>query len=105
MLQAWLISTLLGGLVGTAVYAWRRERRAKMLYDECVALNARWRLTCDVMILRAIRETIDRKKAWTTTEEELLRERAQQLEALGVSLQALGMSTAEVHECVGRVVH
>ena len=80
-------------------------RRVQMLYNECVTLNTRWRATSEFLVRKALRDAIKERPEWTPQDEEALRESAERLEQLGVSLQSLGIASPEVTACSDKVVH
>lgn len=66
------------------------HNKAIMLYRECLVINARWKAASSYIAMRAVREALQNRERWTEEDEAELRQRAEELESLGVSLRALG---------------
>ena len=94
LLLFWAVAVALG-----------EARRVRMLYNECVGLNSRWRATCEFMTRKSIRDALASNQTWTAKDEQALRAYAKQLDSMGVSLKSLGMSDAEIATYKGTVVH
>lgn len=83
------------------------QQKVSMLYRECLAINARWRVAASYIALIAVRDAVMGRRAWTASDEAELLGRAEELKKLGVSVTALHLeqpdsprSTRSSHDLV-----
>lgn len=94
MAAGWLYTLLLHQNAAASV---------KMLYEECVRVNERWKAAASLIALRSAKDAIVHRLRWSSEDEARLQTATQELERLGVSLQALeqahrSRATAEAPE-------
>ncbi len=102
-MTGYIIAGLFAGL-GVLLFAqlldW--QKRAMRLYNECLAINERWKAATSYIALRAVREAIQEERGWTRQDEAELHKKAEELKEMGVSL---GLEEANVVRPSNGLVH